>query len=174
MIEPETHDFADDGRFPNSPLPLLVHRGALPPDPDAMERAFAARGWSNAWRDGVFSYHHFHSTAHEVLGIARGEETILLGGPSEREVTVRAGDVVVIQAGGAHRNVGQSGDLLVVDAYPDRTDYDTRRGDPAKYEAAKQATAAVPIPTCDPVLGRNGGLRLLWAERESERRHGQG
>ena len=54
-----------------------------------MERAFAANGWSNAWRDGIFRYHHFHSTAHEVLGIAAGEVRVAFGGPSGREVAAR-------------------------------------------------------------------------------------
>ena len=161
---PETHRFADDGQgFPNSPLPLLVYRGALTPDPAAMERAFAANGWSNAWRDGIFRYHHFHSTAHEVLGIAAGEVRVAFGGPSGREVAVRAGDVAVIPAGVAHRNMGQSADLLVVGAYPGGSDYDIRRGDPAERAAVLRAIAAVPLPDGDPVFGRDGPLRRLWA-----------
>jgi uncharacterized protein YjlB len=163
MSDPETHLFADDGRFPNSALPLLVYRRALPPDPAAMERAFAAHGWSNAWRDGIFPYHHFHSIAHEVLGIAAGEARVAFGGPSGRDVTVRAGDVVVIPAGVAHRKVGGSADLLVVGAYPGGSDYDVRRGDPAEHEAAARAIAAVPLPDSDPVSGRDGPLRRLWA-----------
>ena len=144
-------------------FPLLVYRGALPPDPAAMERAFAANGWSNSWRDGIFDYHHFHSIAHEVLGIAAGEVRVAFGGPSGREVTVRAGDVVVIPAGVAHRNMGASADLLVVGAYPGGGDYDIRRGDPAEHAAALRAIAAVPLPDSDPVSGRDGGLRRLWA-----------
>ena len=163
MSDPETHLFADDGRFPNSALPLLVYRRALPLDPAAMERAFAANGWSNAWRDGIFRYHHFHSTAHEVLGIAAGEVRVAFGGPSGREVAVRAGDVVVIPAGVAHRNMGQSADLLVVGAYPGGMDYDIRRGDPAEHAAAVRATNAVPLPDSDPVSGRDGPLSRLWA-----------
>ena len=162
MSDPEAHRFADDGRFPNSALPLLVYRRALPADPAAMERAFAAHGWSNAWRDGIFRYHHFHSIAHEVLGIAAGEARVAFGGPSGREVAVRAGDVVVIPAGVAHRNVGQSADLLVVSAYPGGGDYDIRRGDPAEHAAAVRAVAAVPLPDRDPVSGRDGPLRRLW------------
>ena len=164
MSDVETHRFADDGRFPNSVLPLLVYRRALPPDPAAMERAFAANGWSNSWRDGIFRYHHFHSIAHEVLGIAAGEARVAFGGPSGREVAVRAGDVVVIPAGVAHRNMGQSADLLVVGAYPGGSDYDTRRGEPAEHAAAVRAIAAVPLPESDPVSGRDGRLRRLWAE----------
>lgn len=162
MTEPETYRFADDGKFPNSALPLLVYRAALAADAAAMETAFAAHDWSNSWRDGIFRYHHFHSTAHEVLGIAAGWVQVAFGGPSGQTVAVRAGDVVVIPAGVAHRNMGQSADLLVVGAYPGGADYDIRRGDPAEHEAAVRAIAAVKLPESDPVLGRDGGLRRLW------------
>ena len=162
MDDPETYRFADDGRFPNSALPLLVYRSALPPDPSAMERAFAAHGWSNAWRNGIFGYHHFHSTAHEVLGIAAGKVRVAFGGPSGQEVAVRAGDVVVIPAGVAHCNKGHA-DLLVVGAYPGGAGYDICRGDPACHAAALRAVAAVPLPGSDPVRGEDGGLRRLWA-----------
>ena len=162
MSDPETYQFADDGRFPNSALPLLVYRQALPPDPAAMERAFASHGWSNSWRDGIFGYHHFHSIAHEVLGIAAGTVRVAFGGPSGQTVTVAAGDAVVIPAGVTHRNMGQSADLLVVGAYPGGADYDIRRGDPAEHAAAVRAIAAVTLPDTDPVLGSNQGLRRLW------------
>jgi len=100
MSDAETYYFADDGRFPNSALSLLVYRGALPPDPAAMERTFAAHGWSNGWRDGIFGYHHFHSIAHEVLGIAAGEVRVAFGGPAGHEVMMRAGDAVAIPGRG--------------------------------------------------------------------------
>lgn len=158
----ETYHFAGDGRFPNSALPLLVHRAALPADPTAMEQAFARQGWSNAWRNGIFGYHHFHSIAHEVLGIASGTARVVFGGPGGREVTVRAGDVVVIPAGVAHRNMGASADLLVVGAYPGGSDYDIRRGDPAEHAVALYAIAAVEVPESDPSAGRDGPLRRLW------------
>ena len=163
MTTPETRRFADDGRFPNSPLPLLVYRRVLLPDPAAMERIFAAHGWSNAWRNGIFTYHHFHSIAHEVLGIAAGQVDVIFGGPSGRPLTLQAGDAVVIPAGVAHRNVGQGAGLLVVGAYPGGSDYDTRRGDPSEIESVRRNTAAVPLPACDPVAGPCGPLRALWA-----------
>ncbi len=53
MTPPETYHFSDDGRFPNSPLPLLVYRGAIPADARAMERTFRVNGWSNVWRNGI-------------------------------------------------------------------------------------------------------------------------
>jgi uncharacterized protein YjlB len=162
MTEPDAYRFADDGRFPNSKLPLLLYRGALAADPAEMERVFAANGWSNAWRDGIFRYHHFHSIAHEVLGIAAGEVRVAFGGPAGQEVSVRAGDVVAIPAGVAHCNRGQSADLLVVGAYPGGADYDIRRGDAGEHAAVLRAIAAVAVPRSDPVAGREGPLRRLW------------
>ncbi len=127
-----------------------------------MEQAFAANGWSNGWRDGIFTYHHLHSIAHEVLGIATGEAQVAFGGPSGQTVTVKAGDVVVIPAGVAHRNMGQTDDLLVIGAYPGGSDYDTLRGKPEEHAAAMRAITAVPLPDSDPVSGREGPLRGLW------------
>ncbi len=162
MIQPETFRFTDDGRFPNSRLPLLVYRTALPDGQVVMERTFAGNDWSNSWRDGIFTFHHFHSIAHEVLGIAAGEVQVMFGGPSGQTVTVRAGDVVVIPAGVGHRNVGQTNDLLVIGAYPGGTDYDTRRGDPREHEIVLRNIAAVKLPACDPVFGADGPLIGLW------------
>lgn len=164
--EPETYHFADDGRFPNSQLPLLVYRDALPPDPAAMARAFATNGWSNAWRDGILAFHHFHSIAHEVLGIAKGNVEIMFGGHSGQTVSVRAGDVVVIPAGIGHRNMGQTDDLVVIGAYPGGADYDTLRGNPAEHAAALRRIAALPVPKCDPVTGPDGSLRTHWIGTE--------
>ena len=61
--------------------------------------------------------------------MARGEASVLFGGPGGKVLTVRAGDVVVIPAGVAHCNQGQSDDLLIVGAYPDNgARPDLRRG----------------------------------------------
>ena len=95
MNDPLTFTFEDDGTIPNSRLPLLVYRDAVPADAAAIERIFTANCWPAAWRDGVHPFHHFHSTAHEVLGVARGEATVLFGGPNGTTLTVKAGDVVV-------------------------------------------------------------------------------
>lgn len=165
MIEPETFTFEDDGTIPNSRLPLLVYRQAVPADPVAIERLFAAHRWPPAWRDGVHPFHHFHSTAHEVLGVACGQARVLFGGPAGRVLEVQAGDVVVLPAGVGHCNQGQSPDLLIVGAYPEgmaaRTD--TRRGKPAEHDEAVRNTVAVPVPHCDPVTGVDGALPRLWA-----------
>src|SRR5438093_5666036 len=70
----------DDGTFPNSRLPLLIYREAvLMPEHDpaaVFEQLFAANGWVGFWRNGIYSYHHYHSTAHEVLGVYSGSAKV--------------------------------------------------------------------------------------------------
>jgi uncharacterized protein YjlB len=113
----ETYRFADDGTVPNNPLPLVVYRGALPESGDRAafcEAMFARNGWPDSWRNGIHPYHHYHSTAHEVLGVARGSARVRLGGEQGQSVELRAGDVVVIPAGVAHKREAGSSDLLVI------------------------------------------------------------
>ena len=154
-MAPETHTFDDDGGIPNSRLPVLIYHGALQPGAGAAayEELFAGHGWLGAWRDGIFPFHHFHSTAHEVLGIAAGTAGVVLGGPEGRRFELSAGDVVVLPAGTGHRNVGSSSDLLVVGAYPDGMRWDLRRVDPAEHDEVLANIERVPIPDEDPVHG---------------------
>ncbi|MCR0983464.1 cupin domain-containing protein [Roseomonas populi] len=150
----EAHRFAPDGGIPNSRLPLVVWRGALGADAGAIARHFAGHGWSNAWTDGVFGYHHFHSNAHEVLGVSRGTARVRFGGPSGEVVELRAGDALVIPAGVGHCREWASDDFEVVGAYPGGADYDIRRGDPAEAAEVARRIAAVPLPAGNPVDGR--------------------
>lgn len=162
MNEPERHVFSPDVGIPNSRLPLLLYRAAVPADAAAIERLFAANGWANGWRDGIYPFHHFHTGAHEVLGIAAGSARVWFGGPKGSEVEVKAGDVVVIPAGVAHCRVAASDDLLVVGAYPGGGDYDTSRPDPLHAGQHLQDATAVPVPDRDPVAGADGPLPRLW------------
>jgi uncharacterized protein YjlB len=157
--------FADDGMFCNSRLPLLFYEEALPREvvtPEALEQLFAACGWPPAWRSSVYTYHHYHSTAHETLGIARGEAQLMLGGPEGQEFQVRPGDVIVIPAGVAHKRQSSSGDFLVVGCYPLGQDWDLLRGEPGERPQAERNIAAVPLPETDPVGGGDGPLVDLW------------
>ena len=164
MPDPLTFTFADDGAIPNSRLPLLVYRGAVPADPAAIERLFAQNRWPPAWRNGVHPYHHFHSNAHEALGVARGEASLLFGGPNGQVLHVSAGDVVVIPAGVGHCCQSRSDDLLIVGAYPDSgPSPDTQRGRAADHDRVVRAVSAVPLATADPVTGAGGPLLRLWA-----------
>ena len=91
------------------------------------ERAFSAHGWTGGWRNGIYPFVHFHSTAHEVLGIARGHARVEFGGAKGQVLAVEAGDVVVLPAGTGHRRVSSSSDLLVVGAYPRGSRVDQNR-----------------------------------------------
>lgn len=160
--------FEDDGVFPNSRLPLLLYRAAVASEqasPEAMEALFAAGGWPPAWRSGIFPYHHYHSTAHEALGIASGSARLLLGGPQGREFDVAAGDVIVVPAGVVHRRLSSSPGFLVVGAYPPGQTWDLLRGEPGERPRADQNIARVPMPGTDPVAGEGGPLMRQWARR---------
>lgn len=157
--------FEDDGTFPNSRLPLLFYRAALArgeASPEAMEALFAAGGWPPAWRYTVYPYHHYHSTAHEVLGIASGHARLMLGGPHGREFDVEAGDVIVIPTGVVHKQISKSGDFLVVGGYPPGQRADQMRGELGDRPQADRNIAKVPLPDSDPVAGRDGPLLEHW------------
>ncbi len=165
----ETATFEDDGRVPNSRFPAILYRGAIEPDEVdpalAFERRFAENDWKNSWRWNIFTFHHYHSTSHEVLGIAVGHATLRLGGRRGRDFTVAAGDVVALPAGTGHKRIASSRDFLVVGAYPEGRDRDLIKpyATPAAlHDAALQRIAALPCPSFDPVEGRGGALTRLW------------
>ena len=162
----ETLLFADDGTVPNNPtLPLVLYRGALGSEGDLAvrcEKMFEAHGWPNPWRNGIYGHHHYHSTAHEALGIARGSARVRLGGEGGASVELRAGDVVVIPAGVAHKRESASSDLLVIGAYPKGQSPDICRADAASHDKAAANVAKVALPACDPVTGRADPLIDCW------------
>lgn len=141
---------------------LVYHDVPAASDEASCESLFAQNQWLGAWRNGIFSFHHFHSTAHEVLGIVAGSASVALGGPGGEIVEVRRGDVLILPAGTWHRNMGSSGDLLVVGAYPDGMSWDLRRGDPDEHDEVLANIRAVPLPRTDPVQGGGGPLGQLW------------
>ena len=64
----------DDGRFPNNDtLSLILVQQAFDPTTKnlvgTIEEAFHGNAWRGSWRNGIFTFHHYHSTAHEVLGL---------------------------------------------------------------------------------------------------------
>ena len=81
--------FADDGAFPNSTLPLLLYEQALlagAAGAQEFEALFEANGWPAAWRASVFPYHHYHSTAHEALGVLGAAGVLLTAFLKGREI----------------------------------------------------------------------------------------
>jgi|SRR3954447_3838909 uncharacterized protein YjlB len=150
----ETWSAPPGEQIPNHPsFPVLVYRGVprVREGADACRALFAEHGWRGAWVDGVFDYHHFHSTSHEVLGVIGGGATLELGGPQGQAFEVEAGDVLVLPAGTGHRRASARGGFQVVGAYPaGQEDYDLLR---EADDAARERIASLGAPPDDPVGG---------------------
>ena len=159
------HSFADDGDIPNSRLPLIVYARAVDPldgDPEeAFEDLFNGHGWGESWRNGIYDFHHYHSTAHEVLGIARGSADVRFGGRNGETLTLRAGDAVLIPAGVGHKRESASRNLVVIGAYPIGQHPDLVREGAKHAATARARAAAVALPETDPVEGE-GAMQRLW------------
>jgi len=156
MTLPETFLLTENDWVPNNPSsPILVYRDLASGDREDLARhvetRFAHHGWPPQWRDTIYDYHHYHSTAHEALGIAAGTTTLTLGGPGGRVVAVAAGDVLVLPVGTGHCRTAASADFLVVGAYPEGQDWDICREAPSPE--ARERIATFPAPACDPVTG---------------------
>ena len=152
----------DDGLVPNNAhVALVVYRGAFAPDgrrraEDVIEAHFASHDWRNAWVDGIYDFHHYHATAHEVLGIACGWAEVQFGGPRGPVLRIEAGDAVMIPAGVGHCRKRASDDLRVVGAYPGGVDWDLKRATAANYALALTEIPRVPRPPTDPIFGAEG------------------
>jgi uncharacterized protein YjlB len=163
----QSYLLADDGRIPNHPtLPLLVYQGALTlPETDPASRAeaiFRRNGWGGLWRNGIYAFHHYHSTAHEALAIVRGEAVVQLGGEGGITLSVSAGDVLVLPAGTGHKRLSASRDLLVGGAYPPGQTWDLCRGEPGERARVLANIRATALPETDPILGESGPLVECW------------
>ena len=157
-MTPETHHFADDGAIPNSPLPVLVYHGVAD-----CEALFAQHGWGGSWRSGIFDFHHFHSTAHEVLGILRAAPPCCSAVPRASTSRSARATCSSFRPAPATAESDSSPDLLVAGAYPRGQHWDLRRGDPAEHDEVLANIAAVALPDTEPVLGAGGPLIALWA-----------
>lgn len=156
----------DDGIFPNSKLSVLLYKDVLKLPQlfpaFAIKRLFKSNKWSNAWKNGIFEYHHYHSITHEALGVYNGRATIQLGGEKGIEVRLEKGDVLIIPAGVAHKNLDKENDIKCVGAYPDGKDYDINYGKEGERPGTDKNIAKVEIPETDPVFGTVRGVQRLW------------
>ena len=157
--------YSNDGRIPNSRYPVLIYRNAFEERGEKgaewLEKRFRENNWANSWRDGIYPYHHYHSITHEVLGVYEGKALLHLGGEEGEKVEVSAGDIIIIPAGVAHKNLG-SDNLKVVGAYPNASEYDIKTGEKGERPEVDRNIAAVNIPEKDPLLGMDGGVPWIW------------
>ncbi len=145
----------------NQRFPVLIYRQiSSHPDTATFEAMFSENGWTGIWRNGVFDYHHYHSGAHEVLGIGRGHATLQIGGPDGRRLDVSLGDCLILPAGTGHMRLNSSADFQVVGGYPPGQQADIQTSAPTEDTLVR--IRALPKPKTDPVNGLAGGLAELW------------
>ena len=109
---------------------------------------------------GFFDYHHYHSTAHEVLGVSRGAARLVIGGPGGEEVEVEAGDALLLPAGTGHCRLSATLDFQVVGAYPPGMEFDLCKQ--AATPAVLSRIVSLPFPEQDPVNGNSLPLTQFW------------
>jgi uncharacterized protein YjlB len=165
-LNPATFVFEDDGLVPNNPLPLLIYKGAVELDNVSPEKTiedlFAANGWGDRWRNGIYDYLHYHATVHEVLGIARGHARVRFGGDTGKEFELDAGDVAILPAGTGHQCLKATKDFSVVGAYPPGAKMQVTRPTPENHARALKTIPEVRLPKNDPVMGTGGPMIVLW------------
>ena len=123
---------------------------------------FEKNGWRGNWTGFVFDYHHFHTTSHEALAVARGHITVLLGGEGGKEFKLETGDLIVLPAGTGHKMTSSSGNLIIVGAYPEgQEDYDICRS-LSECPDAEEKIMNLALPVSDPFYGATGPLLKEW------------
>lgn len=163
----DTFKLGEDDNFPNNrKLPVLLYHQVLKGSGNLaaqFESMIAGNGWGGAWRNGIFSYHHYHSTAHEMLAVYSGSVEVQLGGPNGKVVELKAGDVVILPAGTAHKRSSSSGDFGVIGAYPrGQENYDMNYGKDGERPETDRNIEKVGLPDADPVYGDDGPLLKYW------------
>lgn len=168
--QPDLHFYRDDGKIPNSKLPVVIYRQAFSLRGEKaanwLEDHFEKNHWSNFWRDEVYDYHHYHSNTHEVLGVFKGSASLHLGGEKGEIIEVEAGDIIIIPAGVGHKQLQGRDDFTVVGGYPDGRDWDVCRGYVKERPKALRQIAAVPLPTRDPLTGK---YMQVWESNSTRR-----
>lgn len=168
IVSPSALYFRENGSIPNNAvLPVLVYRKVLAAsvaDKDKkFQQHFERSGWKGIWKNGLYDYHHFHSTSHEALGVANGSAEVQLGGEGGKTVRLEAGDLIVFPAGTGHKRLSASDNLVIMGAYPDgQQHYDICRDEGSRPEAMAAIIAAVPLPDSDPFYGEDGPLLRSW------------
>jgi uncharacterized protein YjlB len=154
-------------QFPNSRLPVLLYKRVLKLPvlftAGHVEKLFQSHDWTNNWRNGIYTRHHYHSNTHEAMACIKGSTMLLLGGENGKLIHFEKCDVLIIPAGVAHKNLGKENDVCCVGGYPGGLSFDMNFGEPGERPSADQRIAEVALPSFDPVYGDSeNGLVAAW------------
>ena len=168
MIEPTLYYLDDDEIIPNSYLPVLYYPKAMElpllfPS-RAMTQLFSKNNWTNNEVTNIYTINHYHSVTHKSLGVIKGNTELLLGGVNGVIVPIQKGDVIIIPAGVAHKNLGKEYAVVCVTGYPESRIYDMNYCKRHERPRTKKNIAALPLPLKDPVFGSEGPLVRLWQQ----------
>ncbi|RFU67320.1 hypothetical protein D0469_15630 [Peribacillus saganii] len=156
----------DDGEIPNNEhFPVIVYEGIFSDNPNEIEAAFNRHNWLGSWTGDIYDFHHYHSNAHEVLGVKSGHAIVLFGGDEGETLELKAGDVIVLPAGTGHMKIGSNPDFEVVGAYPEGRSPNLIKRDPGARAQALPEIKNVPVPNTDPVYGESGPLIQKWKNK---------
>lgn len=159
-----TYYFENDGDIPNNILPVVIYKNSLQYMPNKnFESTFLQNGWANNWHDIILMEDHFHSNAHEVLGLKSGQARLMLGGKNGEIVSVETGDVIILPAGVGHYSVDNSVEYQFVGGYPNGADWNLHFS--LKKENSQTILAEIaniPLPEKDPIFGDKGALFEYW------------
>ncbi len=168
MIQPELLFIKDDGVFPGNRLPVLHYKKAIPIPlffaAEKVEHLFRQHNWTNTRRQGICTYDHYHSTTHEAIAAIKGRTVIMFGGEKGWHITLCKGDIVIIPAGVAHKNLGNEKDIICVGGYPGGKDPDMNYGDPAERPRTDKNIRSLSIPGTGPLYGVNDPIIKVWGE----------
>jgi uncharacterized protein YjlB len=163
----------ENGNFPNNGLlPLLVYQGAFQLSDEngteTIKEILETNSWTNSWINGIYDYHHYHSTAHEILVILGGSCRVQFGGPNGITLNLEKGDVAIIPAGVAHKKIDDADGFECLGAYPDGQEYDMNYGKEGERPAADEKIKKVPMPENDPLYGNDGPLIKNWRSEKDQ------
>lgn len=162
------YKFRRNKYFPNSKFPVLIYKNALKlprrkfQAAEIIQQILAKHGWTNAWSNGIYDFHHYHSTTHECMGTSMGSAVLILGGPGGKKIKLEQVNVIILPAGVGHACFKADKNFFCVGAYPQGKDYDMNTGLASEYKKAIRHIRKLSIPLQDPVLGKHGFLKVHW------------
>lgn len=157
-----------DKHWPNNNnIPVIMYKGAVEisdNSADDIKQLLEGNGWTDAWEGSLYTSHHYHSSAHEVLVVIKGNCMLELGGMDGNIQDLAKGDAIVIPAGVVHKNVGCSDDFKVIGAYPEGQHCNIKGEKEQNREEIEDTIKNVSLPGNDPLFGEKGPLKELWTK----------